>query len=444
VSSATRTRRSRTSRRRRGDEPRDDHRDRGGGIVRSATATRPAPRLTYRWVVLAAAAATQVAFSALQTGLPALGPALRDELRLSLAELGVVLGATTLGTVGTVYGWGLLADRFGERRVLVCGLLGTAGALAWGSAAPSAAALAMALFLAGALGGCTTAASARAVMGWFGPEERGLALSARHTGVPVGAAVAALSLPALAAVAGVSWAFLALAGLAAAGAAAAGLLIRDPPAPAGNDDAAVAAPDAPPPRRDRRLWRLALGCALLIGPQYSLGAFFPVFLHDVQDWSQAAAGGGLALALGLSAVGRLAAGRWSDRRGHRVAPLRALALAGAGAAALAALLADAAGVVVVPVLLAALVVLWSWNGVAFAAAGELAAPGRAGAALGLLMTVLFGVGAIGPPLFGAAVEAGSWAAGLGAVALSALGGWLVLAPLSRRAVPTAGDRGLLA
>jgi MFS family permease len=387
-------------------------------------------------VVLAAAAATQVAFSALQTGLPALGPALRTEFGLSLPALGAVLGATTLGTVATVYGWGVLADRLGERRVLLCGLLGTAAALAWASAAASAEALAVALFLAGALGGCTTAASARAVMGWFGPEERGLALSARHTGVPVGAAAAALSLPAIAAAAGVSSAFLALAALAAAGAAAAGLLIHDPP---GTEERRAPAtgggPPAPRPYRDPRLWRLALGCALLIGPQYSLGAFFPVFLHDVHGWSEAAAGGALALALGLSAAGRLAAGRWSDRRRHRVAPLRSLALAGAAAAGLAAALADGPTVLVVPVLLVALVLLWSWNGVAFAAAGELSAPAQAGAALGLLMTVLFGVGAIAPPLFGAIVEAASWPAGLAAVAVAALGSWRVLAPLAGRGGP---------
>jgi MFS family permease len=394
-------------------------------------------------VVLGAAAATQVAFSALQTGLPALGPALRAEFGLSLPALGAVLGATTLGTVGTVYGWGVLADRLGERRVLLCGLLGTAAALAWASAAASAEALTVALFLAGALGGCTTAASARAVMGWFGPDERGLALSARHTGVPVGAAAAALSLPAVAAAAGVSGAFLALAGLAAAGAAAAGALIRDPPGPAPDHAPATAAPSPVPiPRRDRRLWRLALGCALLIGPQYSLGAFFPVFLHDVQGWSEGAAGGALALALVLSAAGRLAAGRWSDHRRHRVAPLRSLALAGAAAAALAAALANGPAALVVPVLLVALVLLWSWNGVAFAAAGELSAPAQAGAALGLLMTVLFSVGAIAPPLFGAIVEAGSWPAGLAAVAVAALGGWRVLEPLSRRGEPVVDDGGV--
>jgi len=384
--------------------------------------------LRYRWVVLVAATATQVAFSALQTGLPALGPALRNEFGLSLPALGAVLGATTLGTVGTVYAWGVLADRLGERRVLFGGLLGAAGALAAASAAGSPAALTAALLLAGALGGCTTAASARAVMGWFGPQERGLALSARHTGVPVGAAGAALALPPFAAFAGVSGAFLLLAGLALGGAVAAGLLLRNPPTADG--DGATTTPRAPAPWRDRRLWRLALGCGLLIGPQYSLGAFFPVFLHDAQGWSQAAAGGGLAAALGLSAIGRLAAGRWSDRRRNRVAPLRGLALWGAAAAGVAGALAGSSGAVVVPVLLVALVLLWSWNGVAFAAAVELSGPAQAGAALGLLMTVLFAIGAVAPPLFGAIVEAGSWPAGLASVTIAALGAWRVLAPLS--------------
>jgi MFS family permease len=376
-------------------------------------------------VVLAVAAATQIAFSALQTGLPALGPALRERFGLSLPALGAILGATTLGTVATVYAWGLLADRFGERRVLLGGLLGCAAGLAAAAAVRSPAGLTVALLVAGGFGGCTGSASARAVMGWFGPEERGLALSARHTGVPIGAACAALALPAMAAVAGVPGAFLLLAGLAAASAVAAGILIRDPAHVHEDHRAGTTVL----PRRDRRLWRLALGCALLIGPQYSLGAFFPVFLHDRLGWSQAAAGAGLALALALSAAGRLAAGRWSDRRRHRVAPLRTIAIAGAGAAGAAALLALGPATVAVPVLLVALVTLWSWNGLAFAAAGELSGAAQAGAALGLMMTVLFTVGAVAPAIFGAAVEIGSWPAGLAAVALSALGAWRVLAPL---------------
>jgi sugar phosphate permease len=391
----------------------------------------PRGRPPYRWVVLAAAAATQVAFSALQTGLPALGPALRIRFGLSLPELGAVLGATSLGTVGTVYWWGVLADRVGERRVLLGGLLGSAAALVAASAAPSPLALAVALLVAGGFGGCTGAASARAVIGWFGPEERGFALSARHTGVPLGAASAAIALPPVAAVAGVPGAFIVLAGLAAAGAAAAGVFIREPLFE--HEEPLAPGGPAPLPRRDRRLWRLAVGCALLVAPQYSLGAFFPVFLHDRLGWSQGAAGAGLAVGLGLSAAGRLAAGRWSDRRRHRVAPLRSIAMAGAATAGAAALLTLGPAAVAAPVLLVTLVLVWSWNGLAFAAAGEISGPAQAGAALGLLTTVLFGVGAIAPTVFGAIVEAGSWPAGMAAVVVATLAAWRVLAPLGRAA-----------
>ncbi len=167
--------------------------------------------------------------------------------------------------------------------------------------------------------------------------------------------------------------------------------------------------------------------------QYSLGAFFPVFLTEELGWSQVAAGAAFALALAVSAVGRPWAGRWSDRRGQRVDPLRTIALAGGLAGAMGAALAGGGGSLVVPVLLFSLVMLWSWNGLLFAAAGEFSGPAQTGAALGLLGTVFFAAGAAGPPVLGAVIDLGSWRAGFAAAALTALAGWWVLAPLSEGA-----------
>ena len=48
-----------------------------------------------------------------------------------------------------------------------------------------------------AVGAGVNAASGRAVMAWFGADERGLALGIRQMAVPLGGAVAALALPAL-------------------------------------------------------------------------------------------------------------------------------------------------------------------------------------------------------------------------------------------------------
>jgi MFS family permease len=119
---------------------------------------------------------------------------------------------------------------------------------------------------------------------------------------------------------------------------------------------------------------------------------------------------------------RIAAGRWSDRVGSRVGPLRVLGLLISAGTAAVALLIDAPLAVLVPTLAVAGVLSLSWNGVAFTAAAEMAGTGRSGAALGFQQTVLGVIAAIGTPAFAALVAATSWrAAFFAAAALPALG-----------------------
>jgi len=63
-------------------------------------------------------------------GLPVLAPVLRSHYHLSLGRVGIVLGAVSLGMLGTLLPWGLLADRIGERAVMSWGLGGAGLALA--------------------------------------------------------------------------------------------------------------------------------------------------------------------------------------------------------------------------------------------------------------------------------------------------------------------------
>src|SRR5207249_5470091 len=81
--------------------------------------------------------------------------------------------------------------------VIALGQTGAAGALVWAGHASSYGSFVAALSVVGALGAGVNAASGRAVMAWFGPEERGLALSIRQMAVPLGGALAAGALPAL-------------------------------------------------------------------------------------------------------------------------------------------------------------------------------------------------------------------------------------------------------
>ncbi len=86
--------------------------------------------------MLAAGTVAQTSFSALAIGLAVLVPTLRDEYDLSLGQIGVLLAAEWVGATVTLLPWGLAADRFGERFVLVLGLGGCAAFLVGAAYAP--------------------------------------------------------------------------------------------------------------------------------------------------------------------------------------------------------------------------------------------------------------------------------------------------------------------
>ena len=370
----------------------------------------------------------QASISALQLGLPAVAPQLRDEYGLSLAATGALLAASTVGIIATLLAWGALADRIGERAVIGIGLTGAAVALALASRAGSAEALGACLVGAGAFGSSANAASGRAVVAWFDPSQRGLALGLRHMSTPLGGALAAVSLPFVADHGGVGAALLALAGACLAGALAAALGLRraEPVVPAGHLDEP---PPSPGPLRDRAIWRLSLGTAGVVLAQLSLLSFLALYLHEERGWSTGAA----ALALGAVQIGgaaaRVAAGAWSDRSGSRIRPLRALALAGAVTLGVAAALLAAPDALAAIALIVAGVLTMAGNGVSFAAAAEMAGASRVGTALGLQNTILFVAVAVAPPVFGAAVGLTSWPAAFAGAALCPLLGWWVLRPL---------------
>jgi MFS family permease len=381
----------------------------------------------YKWVILAVGLGAQTAISAVRQGLPSLAPALRDTYTLSLQQLGVVLASINVGIVITLYAWGMLADRRGERSALAAGMGAAAAALVGAALAPSFGWLLLALLLAGMAGASAIGVSGRAVMGWFERSERGMALGVRQTGVPLGGGLAAIALPLTVAAFSLRAALL----LVAVGCAVAGWAswrwMREPPPPPPGRVPVV----APPPHRDRRIWRLGAGSSLIVLAQGALFGFLVVFLHDVHGWPVAAAAGALAALYIGGAVARIAAGRWSDRLDERVAPLRRLIVISsvflAGAAALGG--AGAPTILLLPVLLVGGVLAASWNGLSLTAATEMSGRERAGTAIGVQNTILNGAGAIAPVAFASVVVATSWAAAWGLLAACQLAGVAVLAPL---------------
>jgi sugar phosphate permease len=384
----------------------------------------------YRWAVLAAGVFAQAALSAVQQGLPAISPVLRDEFGLSLEQVGVVLASVSWGITALLLVWGWLADRAGERLVVSVGLAGGALALVAGAFTTSYAGLVAALALTGALAGCTSVASGRAVMAWFGRHQRGLALGVRQMAVPLGGVAGALALPALAAAGGIKAALLALAAGCAVGALACGTVFREPRTPRERPSA------APAPLRDARMWRLSAGSFLYVTAQISIVSFAVLFLHDARGVAAGAAAAVLAAIQLGGAASRALAGWASDRAGARMPLLRDIGLVTAVALLATAALARAPLAALVPALLAAGVVSMSWNGLSVTVAAELSGPGRTGAALGLQQTAV-GLAAGTGVGFAALVGATSWPAAFALLALPPLAGSLLLRPLVRTEGSTA-------
>lgn len=382
---------------------------------------RPAAAGTrYRWLVLAAGTAAQTSFSAVTIGLPVLAPALRDSYGLSLLRVAIVLDSVWIGTMLTLLPWGLLADKFGERRVLALGLAGCAAALVGAADAGSFGSLVVLLGVAGAAGASVNSASGRAVMQWFSAHERGLALGLRQTAIPLGGLVAAVALPLLA----LNHALLFLAGLCLAGAILGAAVLRERPGPEELEAAELGSA-----LRERRLWRLCGGSCFYLVPQMAVTGFVVLFLHDQRGLSPGEAAAVLGGVQVVAAAFRIGAGRWSDLIGSRLVPLLLVGIASSLTLATATAVLEAPLAVLVPAFVLAGGFAMAWNGLSFTAAAEIAGARQSGAAIGLQQTALAAVGAALPPAFAAVVAATSWRTGFALAAVFPLAGVQLLRPL---------------
>ena len=373
--------------------------------------------------MLAAGTAAQTSFSAVIIGLPVLAPTLRDAHSLSLVQVGVLLDSLWVGTLLTLLPWGVLADRVGERLVLAGGLLLCAAALVGAGSAERFGPLILLVGLAGAAGASVNAASGRAVMQWFPATERGFALGVRQTAIPIGGLISALVLPALS----LRGAFVFLAGLCVAGALFGIVVIREREGAA--EDDVLEPRGLAATLRDHQLWLLCGASSFYLVAQLAITGFLVLFLHDERGLSDAAAAGVLAGVQVVAAAMRIGGGRWSDRLGSRVRPLRIVGFASAITLAVAAAVLSAPLAVLVPAFVLAGGVSMAWNGLSFTAAAEIAGRTRSGAALGMQQSALAAAGALVPPAFAAVVAASSWRLGFAAAAAFPLAGVALLRPL---------------
>jgi len=344
-------------------------------------------------------------------GVAFLIPALHDEYGLDLAGAGLISAIPKFGMVPTLIAWGYLVDRAGERFVLWLGSALTAAAalaaaLSAGRGPHSLLFIAIFLFLGGMAAASSNSASGRLVVGWFPPERRGLAMGIRQTAQPLGVGLGALVMPQLAQNHGIGAALLFPAAVCAVAAVVCAAAVNDPPRLPRAD--APAEDLANPYRGSQTLWRIHAVSVLLVVPQALVWTFSLVWLMSERGWSAASAGALVTVTQILGALGRVAAGRWSDRMGARLRPIRIIAAAAAASMVLLALTDALDSAWSIAALIVASVVTVSDNGLAFTAIAEIAGPFWSGRALGAQNTSQLLATGMTPPLFGALIGAAGY------------------------------------
>ncbi|WP_238419985.1 MFS transporter [Gordonia sp. 'Campus'] len=363
-----------------------------------------------RWLILGCSLLAALTTTSVVSGVAYLIPSLHTDAGLTLTQASTLAAVPTVGLMAATFPWGILLDRYGERRILLVSLTITlAGAGAAAVAASVAASYVVvggALLIGGLGSGAANGASGRIVVGWFPAHQRGTAMGIRQMAQPLGIGVCALTMPVVAASHGPAAALAIPAVVTAAGLVAVIVGITDPPRRgAAERIGETVAPRPNPYRGNSFLARVHLVSMLLVIPQSMLWTFVPTWLIVAHGWSPAGAGLLITVTQVTGALGRIVAGRWSDAWMSRMRPIRIIAVAGV-ASMFALALADWLDSPWAPALMAvATVISVADNGLAFTAIAEFVGPDWSGRGLAVQNTGQHLVVAATTPLLGALIAA---------------------------------------
>lgn len=371
--------------------------------------------------VLAAAGVMHFLHDGFSEILYVLLPVWASELRLSLSQVGLVRSVYTGAMAAFQLPAGLLAERFGERRLLLLGTLTTACAfVAVAGGVASYAPLLLLLALAGLGSGVQHPLSSSVVARAYEDGPRRAALGTYNFAGDIGKVTSAAVIGLVAALAG--WR------IAAGGYGVLGILLaivlvvaltrlRAGGAPAGTPVASER-PAAPAGWgiRDARGFQALSAIGMIDNATRSGLLTFLPFVLVAKGLSVAGVGGALALAFAGGAMGKFVCGVVAERLGI----IRTVVLTEAAtSAAIAAILAAP-----LPVAMALLVPLGvALNGtssVLYATVADLVTAERRSRAYGLYYTLSIGASALGPTLYGAVGDAAGAPATLALIAVMVL------------------------
>ncbi len=360
-----------------------------------------------------------------------LAPKLKEVLGLTAFQQALVVAVpVVVGSLGRIP-IGALTDRYGGRLMFALVSLATAVPVlylgAWGHT--SLAGLLVGGFFLG-LGGTAFAVGVPFVSAWFPPHRRGFAIGLFGMGMG-GTAISALTTVKFVTAGGTATPFLVTAGVLVGYAVLAAAMLRDRPER-----------EVPGESLGRRLattlalrvtWQAAVLYAVAFGGYVAFSVYLPAYLKSGYGLLQADAANRMAGFVLLAVVMRPVGGWLSDR----LSATRVLAVAFGVVAAGAAVQAFTPGLMPVGTIafLAMAAALGAASGATFALVGRLAPASKVGAVTGVVGAA-GGLGGFVPPLVMGFLygQFGSYAIGLAALAVVAVGALVLDTTVVRRAV----------
>ena len=361
----------------------------------------------YRWVILVVLWITYIVVFLNRLSVGPLGAFFKTELRITSAQVGLVLSCASLGYLCTQIPIGWLADRIGARWPIAIGELIAGLAMLSLFFAPSYRALLFFMFITGAGCGFLAPSTTQAVIVWFPQQERATVMGFKQTAVNLGGMAGAAFLPAIALAYGWRSGFLVLGVIALVVGLASAILYRDPavgPATSGSERRTPVVPllDI---LRNREIWLVAVGAFFLNWIELAVIGHFVLYLKALQ-FPVVAAGGLLAMAEGAGAVARPVSGLVSDRLfgGLRNPVFMAFSAIATLMCLVLGLAGPRLGWLLYPVVFLLGIGAVGFGGVYLTLLSELGGRGGAAKAAGFGSTIAVGGSIIGPPAFGHIVD----------------------------------------
>ncbi len=382
----------------------------------------------------------QVVASACYYSLFAASTFLRESFGVSRFLVGVAITTLTLGYTLALFPSGALVDAYGERPILVGGLAGLAVGVVAVGLAPSYALLLPAVLVLGVAYASAMPASNRAIVSGVPPADRGMAMGLKQVGVTGGSAVAAIVVVSLAPLVA-TWE-VGLYALGAMGATVAVLFFVFYDGSSGSGELTI--PDLRGLGANRTYLALVVAGGFLGAALFTTVGYATLYLTDGVALSVGVAGVGFAAMQVSGSLGRVAAGRLTDRLvgitdwGPGQAAAGVLLGQGAVGAVLVAGLAVFAHPIVALVLLVAVgATIVGFTGVYYACLTAIVGDETVGTATAGAQVALNAGGLAAPPAFGWLADVAGFGASWTLLAGSAVVGtgfaWLAFRRLGRPA-----------